>query len=191
MDGPPERVGPTGIPRRKEPPRHPSAGHGAVGRQVAALPRRGATQEGGGMVQWHTTSHPRAIWKPSGSNWSLGRATGPCAGKGTEVEAQHRHGQLGLEVPSCSSWEGGVHHQWRSRMQRPLTPGNSRVDTFSLISRIFHCLRVKPERSRSCRVCPSPLSGHVNASRYCAILGQTTTEPTDFSSDPRTPPMKG
>ena len=39
-----------------------------------------------------------------------------------------KHGQPGLEVPSCSSWEGGVHHQWRSRMQRPLTPGNSRVD---------------------------------------------------------------
>ena len=65
---------------------------------------------GGGMVKWHTTSHPRANWKPSGSSWSLGRAIGPCAGMGTNFEAQHRHGQLGLEVPSCSSWEGGVHH---------------------------------------------------------------------------------
>ena len=80
------------------------------------------------MVQWHSTFHPRANWKPSGSSWSLGRAIDPCAGMGTDGEAQHRHGQLGLEVPSCSSWEGGAHHQWRSAMQRPLTPGSSRVD---------------------------------------------------------------
>ena len=63
-------------------------------------------------------------------------------------------------------------------------------NTFSLISRIFHCLVVKPQRCRSCRVCPSPLSGHVNGSQYCAILGRTTTEFTDFSSDPRAPPLK-
>ena len=80
------------------------------------------------MVQWHSTSHPRANWKPSGSSWSLGRATDPYAGMGTDGEAQHRHGQLGLEVPSRSSWEGGAHHQWRSPMQRPLAPGSSRVD---------------------------------------------------------------
>ena len=30
---------------------------------------------GGGMVQWHTISPPRAHWKPGGSSWSLGRAT--------------------------------------------------------------------------------------------------------------------
>ena len=41
------------------------------------------------MVQWRSTSHPRANWKPSGSNWSLGQATGHCAGMGTDVEA-HR-----------------------------------------------------------------------------------------------------
>ena len=64
----------------------------------------------GEMVQWRSTSHPRANWKPSGWNWSLGRATGPCAGMGTDVEAQHRHGRLGLEVLSCNSWEGGAHH---------------------------------------------------------------------------------
>ena len=68
---------------------------------------------GGGTVQWHTTSHPRTNWKPSGSNWSLEQATGLVCGMGTDVGAQHRHGQLGLEVPSCNSWEGGVHHQWR------------------------------------------------------------------------------
>ena len=83
------------------------------------------------MVQWHTTSHPRANWKPSGANWSLGRATDRCAGMDTDVEAQHRHGKVGLGVPSCNSWEGGVRHQWRSRMQCPLTPGNSRVDADS------------------------------------------------------------
>ena len=48
-----------------------------------------------------------------------------------KVEAQHRHGQPGLGVPSCSSWEGGLHHQWRSRMQRRLTCGNSKVDANS------------------------------------------------------------
>ena len=84
------------------------------------------------MVQWRSTSHPRANWKPNGWNWSLGRATDPCAGMGTDVEAQHRHGRLGLEVPSCNSWEGGAHHQWRSPMQRPLLPGSSRVDDDSL-----------------------------------------------------------
>ena len=64
-------------------------------------------------------------------------------------------------------------------------------NTFSLISRPFHCLRVKLEHSRSCRVCPSPLSGHVNGSQYRAMLGRAPTELTDFSSDPRTAPLKG
>ena len=86
---------------------------------------------GGGGMQWHTTSHPRPNWKPCGSNWSLGRGTGRCVGMCTDMEAQHRHGQLGLEVPSCNSWEGGVCHKWRSRVQRPLTPGNLRVDADS------------------------------------------------------------
>ena len=128
MDGPPDQVGPTGIPRRKEPPKHPSAGRGAVGSAGGYASWTRSDARGEGMVPWHTTSHPRANWKPTGSNWLLERATGHCAGMGTDVEAQHRHGQLGLEVPSCNSWEGGAHHRWRSRMPRPLTPGNSRVE---------------------------------------------------------------
>ena len=86
---------------------------------------------GGGMVQWHTISPPRAHWRPSGSSWSLGRATDRCAGMATDVEARHKHGQPGHGVPSCSSWEGGVHHQLRFRMQRRLPRGNSRVDADS------------------------------------------------------------
>ena len=96
------------------------------------------------MVQWHSTSHPRPNWKPSGSNWSLGRATGPCAGMGTNVQAQHMHGQLGLEVPSCSSWEGCARHQWGSPMQRPLMPGSSRVDDDGQ----FRCEKEGYSRSR-------------------------------------------
>ena len=80
------------------------------------------------MLQWHTTSPPRAHWKPSGSNLSLGRATGRYVGMVTDVERQPKHGRPEHGVPSCSSWEGGVHHQWRFHMRRRLTPGNSRVD---------------------------------------------------------------
>ena len=100
-----------------------------MGRQVAALPRRGETPEGGEWCSGIQLLIPERIGSPVGR---VGRWEGPraltCAGMGTDVEAQHRHGHLGPEVPSYNSWEGGVCHQWRSRMQHPLTPGNPRVD---------------------------------------------------------------
>ena len=66
MDGPPERARPTGIPRRKEPPRRPGARPTAVGRQVADLSRRGATQEGGECCSGIQLLIPERIGSPMG-----------------------------------------------------------------------------------------------------------------------------
>ena len=105
------------------------------------------------MVQWHTISPPRAHWKPSGSSWSLVRATDRYVGMATDVGAQPKHGRPGHEVPSCSSWEGGVHHQWRLHMRRRLTRGNSRVDANSQ----SRC--VKEGNSKLCLESGQPFSG--------------------------------
>ena len=93
-------------------------------------------------------------------NWSLGRATGPCVGMGTDVEARHRHGQLGLKVPSGSSWEGGAQHQWQSPMQRPLMPGSSRVDDDNQSA--YHCCHWKFR--------PSPALAHLARRKHCSIF---------------------
>ena len=108
---------------------------------------------GGGMVQWHAISYPRAHWKPSGSSWSLGQATCRCAGMATDVEAQHRHRQPGR----------GVHHQWLSRMQRRLTRGNSKVDADSR----SRC--VKEGNSKLCLESGQPFSGAVRGSEQKSV----------------------
>ena len=73
------------------------------------------------------------------------------------------HGQLGLEVPSCNSWEGGVRHQWRSRMQRPLAPRNSRVDANSQ----SQC--VKEGHSKSRLGSGQPFSGGVRGTKEKSV----------------------
>ena len=105
------------------------------------------------MVRWHTTSPPRANRRPSGSSWSLGRATDRYVGMVTGVEGQPKHGRPEHGVPSCSSWEGGVRHQWRSHMRRRLTRGSSKVDADG------RSWCVKEGNSKLCSESGQPFSG--------------------------------
>ena len=117
----------------------------------ASSMRTGAKE--GAMVQWHTISPPRAHWRPSGSSWSLGRAADRYVGMVTDVEGQPKHGRPEHGVPSCSSWEAGVRHQWRFRMRRRLTRGNLSVDADSR----SRC--VKEGSSKLCSESGQPFSG--------------------------------
>ena len=103
-------------------------GRGQTRGYVSSM-KRGAGE--GKMVRWHTTSPPRANWKPSGSSWLLGRATDRYVGMVTAVQRQPRHGRWEQGVPCCSSWEGGVRHQWQSRMRHRIMRGSSKVDAGS------------------------------------------------------------
>ena len=104
---------------------------------------------------------------------------------GTDVEAQDRHGRLGLEVPSCNSWEGGAHHQWRSPMQRPLMPGSSRVDDDSL----SWC--EKEGNSKSRLESGPPFSGGVRGSDEKSVSSVVFWHRMARSSEPLAWPERG
>ena len=73
--------------------------------------------------------------------------------RGGATEDLEGHGRPEHGVPSCSSWDGGVRHQWRSHVQHRLTRGNSKVDADSR----SRC--VKEGNSKLCSESGHPFSG--------------------------------